>query len=410
MRRQRGLIRLIGLAALVGVAFVARPAVAAVTTEQSASILIFPKVIADGARDTIIQITNTSNSMRHAHCFYVNGAPTIPGQPPGGFICKGGALNGLSCNPRVAGICGDNAVCEQVNPPLCTEIDFDIWLTKQQPTHWVVSTGRLYPSFENTCRVGNCDTTSGPAGGHPCCDAGLDPGRVPPVVPGFTGELKCIEVDAGGAPLPGNSLKGEATLEEIATGDVSKYNAIGLKGLNPNNMDNVLCLGHGGGANCPGGPEYEGCPATWILDHNAVGADDLVVREGSSVGANLTVVPCTENFELQSTPAVTLQFSITNEFEQTFSASTTLTCWASLNLETINPIFQAKNLQGSVVQTRMRAAASTPVGVTAVIEETHTVGAVTARSAQNGHTTLVTPSQEPADIITIPAEQLNSNP
>ncbi len=308
-------------------------------------------------------------------------------------------------------MCGNNAVCEQVNPPLCTEIDFDIWLTKQQPTHWVASTGRLYPSNEATCRAVSCNPndTTFPAGGHPCCDAGFDPGRVPPVVPGFTGELMCIEVDAGGAPLPGNSLKGEATLEEIATGDVSKYNAIGLQGLNPNNQDNVLCVGQGGGANCPGGPEYAGCPATWILDHSAVGATDLLVGGSSTVGTNLTVVPCTENFELQSTPAVALQFAITNEFEQTFSASTTMECWASWNLETINSIFQAANLQSSVVQTRMRSAANTPFGVIAVIEETHTAGSLTARSAQNGHTTLVTPSQEPADVITIPAEQLNSD-
>ena len=118
MRRQRGLVGLTGLAALVGLGLIAKPAVAqrktVVTTEQSASILVFPKVIADGTRDTIIQITNTSNNMRHAHCFYVNGAPTIPGLPPG-----------------------------SLNPPLCTETDFDIWLTRQQPTHWVVSTGRL---------------------------------------------------------------------------------------------------------------------------------------------------------------------------------------------------------------------------------------------------------------------------
>ena len=80
MRRQRGLVGLMGLAALVGLglAFTARPAAARVTTEQSASILVFPKVIADGTRDTIIQITNTSNNMRHAHCFYVNGALTNP--------------------------------------------------------------------------------------------------------------------------------------------------------------------------------------------------------------------------------------------------------------------------------------------------------------------------------------------
>ena len=109
MRRQRGLVELMGLAALVGLGL-ARPVAAAVTTEQSASILVFPKVISDGTRDTIIQITNTSNNMRHAHCFYVNGALTNPSLPVG-----------------------------PLNPPLWTEIDFDIWLTKQQPTHWVVS-------------------------------------------------------------------------------------------------------------------------------------------------------------------------------------------------------------------------------------------------------------------------------
>ena len=83
MRRQRGLIGLMGLAALVGLGLTAKPAAARVTTEQSASILVFPKVIADGTRDTIIQITNTSNNMRHAHCFYVNGALTDPTLPAG---------------------------------------------------------------------------------------------------------------------------------------------------------------------------------------------------------------------------------------------------------------------------------------------------------------------------------------
>ena len=32
-----------------------------VTVEEGVSILIFPKVIADGTRDTVIQITNISN-------------------------------------------------------------------------------------------------------------------------------------------------------------------------------------------------------------------------------------------------------------------------------------------------------------------------------------------------------------
>ena len=118
MRRQRKLVGLMGLAALVGLGVVAKPAAAKVTTEQSASILIFPKVIADGTRDTIIQITNTSNNMRHAHCFYVNGAPTIAGAP-------------VSAS----------------NPPLCTEIDFDIWLT------WIAALQRDFGVHLETCSL-----------------------------------------------------------------------------------------------------------------------------------------------------------------------------------------------------------------------------------------------------------------
>lgn len=398
MRRQRGLVGLMGLAALVGLGVTAKPAAARVTTEQSASILVFPKVIADGTRDTIIQITNTSNNMRHAHCFYVNGALTDPALPPG-----------------------------PLNPPLWTEIDFDIWLTKQQPTHWVVSSGRLDNSLDKPCKrsvAGSmpvvCDPATSGTSNADCCDAGFDPGRVPPVVPDFTGELKCIEVDASGFPVPGNALKGEATLEDIATGDVSKYNAIGLKGFDTNNMDGVLCLGGGVTADCPSGAEYEACPQTWLLDHPAVGAPDPVVEQqqfcttagscSTSVATNLTVVPCTEDFENQAPLPVTLQFAITNEYEQTFSASTTFTCWASFDLEDINPIFQASSLGGNILQTRMRSAAGTQRGVMAVLEETHSVSTTSpalsfvTRAAQNAHTTFQ--DQTGPDLITIPADQI----
>ncbi|MEO8605554.1 MAG: hypothetical protein ABI629_23500, partial [bacterium] len=148
---------------------------AQVTTENSASVLVFPRVIANGTRDTVIQITNTSNSVVFAHCFYVNGASRVADQPPS----KG-------------------------NPPLWTEVDFDLVLTKQQPTHWVVSQGRLVGATDPPC-------SAAPAN-YSCNGAGFDPGHIPPVVEYFTGELKCIEVDPSGAPLSGNHLKGEATL------------------------------------------------------------------------------------------------------------------------------------------------------------------------------------------------------
>ena len=59
-------------AALLGALLMATSVRADVVTEKSASILIFPKVIADSETDTVIQITNTSNSMVHARCFYVD--------------------------------------------------------------------------------------------------------------------------------------------------------------------------------------------------------------------------------------------------------------------------------------------------------------------------------------------------
>jgi hypothetical protein len=371
-----------------------RPAGAGVTTEESASILIFPKVIANGSRDTIIQITNTSNNMRHAHCFYVNGAPTIADEP-----------------------------ISDTNPPLWTEIDFDIWLTKQQPTHWTVSTGRLVFPLDRTCAQTDCvpDTTG--TDDADCCDAGIDPGRVPPVPPDFTGELKCIEVDASGFPVPGNALKGEATLvdlpsEALRDGDVSKYNAIGLKGFDTNNMDGTLCLGGDVSQTCPAGAEYAACPRLWFLDHPADGAEDPVVDEvdglESSASTTLTLVPCTQNFETQEPEPVTLQFIITNEFEQSLSASTTFQCWASYTLngneaDAANPFggissaFESGTIGGDVLKTQMRVVGGVN-GVVPVIETTTAVDGTFARHAENPHSSFE--DVFGPDLITIPSEQI----
>ena len=381
MRRQRGLVGLMGLAALVGLGVAARPVVAKVTTEQSASILVFAKVIADGTRDTVIQITNTSNNMRHAHCFYVNAAPS---GGPG-------------------------------SPPLWTEIDFDIWLTKQQPTHWVVSKGRLDNPLDRACRGtfgGNTEVACSPATvgtpGADCCDAGFDPGRIPPVAPDFVGELECVEVDGSGFPVPGNALKGEATIVTKTDGDIVKYNAIGLKGFDTNNGDGTLCLGGEGSEDgCPEGAEYEGCPRTWLLDHYAHRGETAVSGIDND-DVYLTVVPCTENFETQEPTRVTLQFAVTNEYEQVFSASTTVTCWATWKIkDDINEIFDVDNVGSNVVFTRMRSAAGTPGGVLAVLEEKFHGDAgskPTASSMQN-------PANSPDDVPvrdkkTIPADQI----
>ena len=94
------------IGALGACMLVAGAARADVTTERPGSILIFPKVVANGTRDTVIQITNTGNVADQARCFYINGAK------------------------------GRTGVAQ------CSETDFLISLTKQQPTSWLVSTGR----------------------------------------------------------------------------------------------------------------------------------------------------------------------------------------------------------------------------------------------------------------------------
>jgi len=406
---------------------------AELTTERSASILVFPKVIANGTRDTIIQITNTSNSMVHAHCFYVNAAPTDPALPPDPVL----------------------------NPPLWQEIDFDIWLTKQQPTHWVVSRGRAVNPQDPPCdRL--TDT-------YECSDSGLDPGRVPPLPEDFVGELKCVEVDASGAPISGNHLKGEAsvitlnacgpqlqcgdgsrcwsdndcpigdTCEDAGNwcelqntpcsvecdpsfNDVAKYNAIGVIGNENNNGDPFLCLGGEPSDQCQTGAEYDGCPETWILNHLAYGAENPYVGEGSFVSTTVTVVPCTQNYETQDPTTVTLQLLTYNEFEQVFSSSTSVTCWADLKLTDINNLFRRTTLASDFAQTRIRSSAGTQSGFMLVATEDHYVGdalpatsegasdgvtgsarAPYASAAVNAHIENV---RVQGDLITIPAEQI----
>lgn len=335
-KRSAFLSGLCGVAVALGM--MASTAHAAVTTERGASILAFPKVLADGsAVDTIIQITNISNNMVHAHCFYVNAAPDAFGNP------------------------------------LWQITDFTIWLTKQQPTHWRVGTGRFVnPTDNNQCIMGSQYYPS-----VDCTDAGIDPGAVPPVPPGFTGELKCVEIDVAGNPIGGNHLKGEATIIVNDDYDVSKYNAIGIQGTDlAGETGNELLLNQPLDADDaePVG-QYNACPNVLLLNHLADGVTDPVLyaeglggtcsgnnapcyTDGDCNGAgpcqnaplvefdipsgeialrsatvtDLTLVPCTQDFENAVPASVTVQFEIYNEFEQKLSASTTVDCWENFYL------------------------------------------------------------------------------
>jgi hypothetical protein len=330
-----------------------------VTTERGSSILLFPKLVFTqedlsthplyvsklwtGSVDTIIQISNTSNNLVFAHCFYVNASPTDLSRPPG-----------------------------PDNPPLWQEIDFPIILTKQQPTYWQIGPGRPYVPTDPICTSKFSE----------CTNAGFDPGLIPPVSDPFTGELKCFEVDSTGAPLNGNHLKGEATIVNVSPDqmykDASKYNALGILGLNTdlnsNDGDTRLCLGGGVTEVCPLGAEYNGCPGAVVMTHFAEGSANPVLtglgENETTVATELTIVPCSQDFENQVPASVTVQFRVTNEFEELYSASTTVTCWGNFPLSDINPIFTERFLGTRFAQTRMTSPDEQP-GFVGVMEEFH---------------------------------------
>lgn len=298
-----GLLGVLGACALW-----ASAAQADVATERPGSILIFPKVVCNGTRDTVVQVTNTGNLTNTVRCFYLDGRPGRNGQP------------------------------------VCSETDFLLNLTRQQPTHWRACQGR---------RINSSDAFGSEG-------AGLDPGLVPAVGVGFTGGLVCVEVGSDDLlPVGQSKLKGEAILEgfEGNPANESHYNAIAIGPVSVA-KDNRLDLNNA---------EYSACPNIHILNFIADGAHDPVIEDLgngglcsaigsttpgaacnnsaqcggtgvcqtglSSVVNRLTLIPCNLDFENAIYSGVQLFFEGRNEFEELRSGSTTVPgCWGSFNI------------------------------------------------------------------------------
>jgi hypothetical protein len=235
------------------------------------------------------------------------------------------------------------------------------------------------------------------------------------------------------------ALGAESPIDGRLVVDFAKYNALGVLG-DENNGDATLVLGggqcQGNGAVCSvdddcggDGPcvrEYNACPETWILNHQPQGAENIVLEDtlemgdvgSSNVDTEITIVPCTQNFETQIPTTVTLQFLTFNEFESQFSVSTSVTCWANIALDQIGATAltiegQPLDPQGSsFLQTRIRSAAGTPYGIFMVAEEFHYARPSTAdaETLQFGAVAAFNPHVEGEravpDLITIPADQL----
>ena len=342
----RGLKRnpwLFGLGVLLAVLVVyGGHARADVTTDQSGSIIIFPRVVADGVRDTIIQIANTDNMQTNAHCVYINSVGT----------CS--ITTALTCD--VDGDCPSDGPSPEVCVHQCAETNFDIFLTGQQPTFWQVGTGR--PNFDFS--------------------PGFSPGLVQPVPPPFVGELKCIQTDVSGAPIARNSLKGEAILFGLGQGFgvLSEYNAVGIRanggagGVLQLTGESV-CVGGTNDANpcstavdCPGGTctsvttGYNACPAALYMNHSAEGATDSLT--GTVSHTDLTLVPCTELLEQQVPTHADASFRITDDMERSVSCTIPFDCALNIPLgKTQIPYgcnFAAAALGSDTLKTRIRPA------------------------------------------------------
>jgi hypothetical protein len=243
------------------------------TIERPSSVLIFPKVVNQGDRDTCIQISNSLNTIAHVKCFYTD-ARLIGGEP------------------------------------LWLTTDFHISLTRQQPTTWCASTGRPVSGTDD--------------------QKGLDPGLVPPVTDGFEGSLVCVQVDAtqGGAPTGGNSLVGKA---QVGGGE---YNAIGVPAVGAVNADDIVDMDGLEYAACPSG-YYLNFPTEGNLGALALGSmmgqglgDDV-----ANVSTSVTSVPCDMDFRRARPSSLTIGFETWDEMEALSSGSNReITCWDTFGL------------------------------------------------------------------------------
>lgn len=312
---------LTGLGVLLAGMLVGGAARADVTTDDAGSIIIYPKVVADGSRDTLIQLSNRSNSTAFVHCFYVN------------TLGSCSVTTDQTC--RLDSDCPDTETCVRT----CAANNFDVILTAQQPVQWRASTGRLSSLSPGPCRVGQpCECTAGPGGLQIC--PGLEVAAnnstfVPATGTEFEGELKCYQTTSDSLPFAGNALKGTATLETIASGQVSEYNALTITAnadtVSGVNSNQDLRLNYPGGA---AAGEYNYCPNNLLFTVHGEGSVDQF--SNATVSTEVTLVPCTEMIEeRQATPAI-VSFVGFNEFEQRLSADgVNFDCYLSRSLADI---------------------------------------------------------------------------
>ena len=321
---------------LAAMALCGARAEAGVSSDKPGSIVIWPKVIADGTRDTLITLTNTRNEQAYAHCEYTQALG----------LCS---ITGDFCDPQ-ATVPGSPGICSPVTGNVCESqwrtADFDVVLTRQQPTIWRVSTGRIFDPF--LAADGACTDIPGVPLRQSCPGLFLV-GQVPPATDQpVRGELRCFQVAPDGSPLPANGLKGEATIETLGSTQISEYNSINVEGNTAPTQAGLVRLND---------IEYSACPEAVEVTHYAQGADDLVAASidpavctgsGCPVETEITLVPCRADYINEVGASFSTNILYTNEFEQTLSADNPFDCWANFDLRDLG--FASAAFSGSTFQ------------------------------------------------------------
>ena len=246
-------------------------------------------------------------------------------------------------------------------------LDFDVILTKQQPTIWRVSTGRRDDPLQDPD-----DAECQPNGQSQSCPGFFLVGQVPAPVQPFAGELRCIQVARDGSALNANGFKGEATIETIAKEDpslllpppagvavlstqISKYNSINVRAVRPPSGDPSILPLNGVVPGTSPFNVYNACPEAVEFTNYSVGASDLVAESinptactatGCPVTTEITIIPCRADFEREIPTRFTVNIVYHNEFEQIASVERPFQCWTNFTLENLG----FTNVAGSTFQ------------------------------------------------------------
>ncbi len=212
--------------------------------------------------------------------------------------------------------------CFWVYGDTCSEIGFFLGLTPYQPVSFLASRGLF-----------NLTGSS---------------------APGFfgVGELKCAVVANEPTADSHNAIQGRAIVYQ-SDGQTVSYTAVGFQRLSDGPYTGIVRLNNS---------EYAACPNRL---HFQVLTDD-------SLPSELILTPCDQDLILQIPTELAIQFLITNEFEQTFSASVGMECTGRFSFTDIGDFFTEATLGTATAHINLRGVQGPVLGL--VIDAVNLLG------------------------------------